>query len=263
MQEIEVFNIEGKPVSKMQAPKAFETEQRKWLVDRAVAAEASLKLQPQGHYVLAGMQTTAAYFGAMGSYRSGRHVGRAIRPREKLGGGSLGRVRRIPSSVSGKRAHPHMVEKTLVERLNNREYANALKSAIAMAVKPNAGKPTVFDGIANISKTKDFIKFLEANKLYSVIESARAKTIRSLRNTRSKQQHKMLVVTSDEEGTFKASRNVKGVTTCTLSELQVSKLAPGGNPVNTVLWSASALKSLDAAVEKAVLIKKGAKNVSA
>ena len=99
MQEIEVFNIEGKPVSKMQAPKAFETEQRKWLVDRAVAAEASLKLQPQGHYVLAGMQTTAAYFGAMGSYRAGRHVGRAIRPREKLGGGSLGRVRRIPPSL--------------------------------------------------------------------------------------------------------------------------------------------------------------------
>ena len=73
----------------------------------------------------------------------------------------------------------------------------------------------------------------------------------------------MLVVTSDEEGSFRASRNVKGVTTCTLSELQVSKLAPGGNPVNTVLWSASALKSLDAAVEKAVLIKKGATNVSA
>jgi ribosomal protein L4 len=156
-----------------------------------------------------------------------------------------------------------MVEKTLVERLNNREYVNALKSAIAMAVKSNAGKPTVFDGIAKISKTKDFVKFLETNKLYSVIEFARVKTIRSVRKTRSKQQHKMLVVTSDEEGSFRASRNVKGVTTCTLSELQVSSVAPGGNPVKTVLWSASALKNLDAAVEKAVLIKKGAKNVSA
>ncbi|MCL5680003.1 MAG: 50S ribosomal protein L4, partial [Candidatus Marsarchaeota archaeon] len=146
--------MEGKQVSKAPAPKAFGAEPKKWLVDRAVAAERSIHLQPQGHYVLAGMQTTAAYFGAMGSYRAGRHVGRAIRPREKLGGGSLGKVRRIPSSVTGKRAHPHMVEKTLVEKLNNKEYGNALKSAVAMAVRSGEKQSTmVFEDISKLSRT--------------------------------------------------------------------------------------------------------------
>ena len=86
-------------------------------------AEASQKLQPQGHYVLAGMQTTATYYGAMNSYRTGRHVGRAIRPREKLGGGIQGKVRRIPSSTKGKRAHPHMIEKIIKEQALTMFYA--------------------------------------------------------------------------------------------------------------------------------------------
>jgi large subunit ribosomal protein L4e len=210
------------------------------------------------------MQTTAAYFGAMGSYRAGRHVGRAIRPREKLGGGSLGRVRRIPSSVKGKRAHPHMIEKTLIERMNNREYSNALKSAVAMAVRPGEKQSTmVFEDMPKLTKTKEFSKFLKANKLNSIIESVKVKTLRSVRRTRSKQQHKVLVVTADEEGVLKSSRNVKGVDACTLSQLRVEKLAPGGNPVKMVLWSANALKGLDSAIEKAVLIKKGARNGSA
>lgn len=210
------------------------------------------------------MQTTAAYFGAMGSYRAGRHVGRAIRPREKLGGGSLGKVRRIPSSVTGKRAHPHMVEKTLVEKLNNKEYGNALKSAVAMAVRSGEKQSTmVFEDISKLSRTKEFDKFLKTNKLNAITESVKVKTIRTIRRTRSKQQHKMLVVTSDEEGVLKSSRNVKGVDACTLSQLRVENLAPGGNPVKMVLWSANALKGLDGAIEKAVLIKKGARNDSA
>ncbi|MCL5102032.1 MAG: 50S ribosomal protein L4 [Candidatus Marsarchaeota archaeon] len=269
MQEIDVFNIEGKQVSKAPAPKAFGAQPKAWLINRAIAAENSLRLQPQGHYELAGMQTTAAYFGAMGSYRAGRHVGRAIRPREKLGGGALGSVRRIPSSVKGKRAHPHQVEKTLVEQINNREYANALKSAVSMAVNQKGNPFKVFEDISKISKSKEFSKFLNSNKLDAALESVRIKKVRSVRATRSKQQHRMLVVTSDDEGVLKASRNIKGVDACTLSQLKVEKLTPGGNPVKMVLLSSKALNGLDAAIEKASLSgsgpskKKGVKNVSA
>ncbi len=268
MQEIDIFNTEGKQVSKIPAPKAFSAQPKKWLVDRAIVAENSLTLQPQGHYLLAGMQTTAAYFGAMGSYRAGRHVGRAIRPREKLGGGALGSVRRIPSSVKGKRAHPHQVEKTLVENMNNREYCNALRCAVSAAVNQGEKASMVFDGISKISRTKEFTKFLEANKLDTEIKNIRIRKLRTVRRTRTKPKYRILVVTSDEEGKLKASQNVKGVSTCTLSELKVNLLVPGGDPIRRVIWSAKAIADLDSAISNASLIrtyknKQGVKNVSA
>lgn len=102
MEEIDVLSLDGKPKGKLEAPKAFQETVRPELIQRAVVAENTRKLQPQGHYPLAGMQTTATYYGAMNSYRSGRHMGIAIRPREKLGGGVQGKVRVVPSAVKGK-----------------------------------------------------------------------------------------------------------------------------------------------------------------
>lgn len=257
--EIDVFNNEGKQVSKIQAPKAFEASRRQWLIDRAIVAENSIKLQPQAHALLAGMNTTAAYFGAMGSYRTGRHVGRAIRPREKLGGGALGKVRRIPSSVTGKRAHPHQVEKTLIEKMNNREYSKALESAVAASVQ-NGKPPMVFEDISKIAKTRDFTKMLHVTKMSDVLEAVKSKKVVTRRRTRTKVQHRMLIVTADKEGELKASRNLKGVEVCTLSGLRVEKLAPGGVPVKAVVWSSKAIEGLDKAIGNAVLIRKGARN---
>ena len=98
---IDVLNADGKKDHKLELTEVFETEIEPWLIRRAAIAENTYRLQPQGHFPLAGMQTTAQYYGAMMSYRTGRHMGRAIRPREKLGGGVQGKVKRIPSSVKG------------------------------------------------------------------------------------------------------------------------------------------------------------------
>ena len=126
-----VLSLDGKVKRSIELPSAFSKGVRLELIRRAALAENSYKLQPQGHFRLAGMQTSAAYFGAMGSYRTGRHMGIAIRPREKLGGGVQGKVKRIPSSTKGRRAHPHIVEKTLTEKINNREYQLAIASAVS------------------------------------------------------------------------------------------------------------------------------------
>ncbi|MCL4372138.1 50S ribosomal protein L4 [Candidatus Marsarchaeota archaeon] len=254
MPELEVIDVDGKRIGTVQLPHAFEAEPKPWLISRAALAERTTKLQPQGHYVLAGMQTTAAYFGAMSSYRTGRHVGRAIRPREKLGGGALGRVRRIPSAVSGKRAHPHMVEKKLVEYVNNKEYSNALKSAVAASYSKSKDKHTVVvEGISKLSKTKDFVKFLKAIEVYKEIENMKQK--RSSPTGARKYRKLVLVVTSDKEGNFKPAGNIKGVVTSTLSKLTVSALAPGGTTIRNVIWSKNAIEGLDSAIDNAALIK--------
>ena len=52
-------------------------------------------------------------------------------PREKLGGGGLGKVRMVPQSVGGRVAHPPKKEKNYEKKINMKEYMLALKSAIA------------------------------------------------------------------------------------------------------------------------------------
>ena len=59
------------------------------------------------------MQTTATYYGAMHASGRGATWERRIRPKQKLGGGRQGDVRKIPSATKGRRAHPHMVEKKI------------------------------------------------------------------------------------------------------------------------------------------------------
>ena len=71
MTSVDVMNIDGSVVKSIELPAAFSERVRPDLIARAVIAENSLRIQPQAHYVLAGMQTTARYYGAMNSYRTG------------------------------------------------------------------------------------------------------------------------------------------------------------------------------------------------
>ena len=127
--EASVYNIDGKAGRRTALPGIFGREYRADLVRRALLSDQSARFQPKGHYLLAGMQTTAVYVGRYSVYRTLRHVGQAIRPRQKLAKGAMGDVRRIPSAVKGKRAHPHKIEKTLVERINRKEYEQAKREA--------------------------------------------------------------------------------------------------------------------------------------
>ena len=156
----------------MELPRVFSEPVRPDLILRAIHAENSFKRQPQGHFVEAGMQTSAAYFGRMHSYRSGRHMGIAIRPREKLGGGVQGKVKRIPSATKGRRAHPHKVEKIIEERINTKEYQKAIASAIAASVSKTSGVASpiiVTNAIEEVKKTKDITQIFGKLKLSAVI----------------------------------------------------------------------------------------------
>ncbi|MGC8538554.1 MAG: 50S ribosomal protein L4 [Candidatus Micrarchaeia archaeon] len=266
MAEIELYNVDGSEEGKIQLPSIFSSEYRKDLVQRAILSEQSLSYQPQGHFVLAGMQTTAAYIGRMATYRTGRHMGIAIRPRQKLGGGAMGEVRRIPSSRKGKRAHPHMVEKKIVERINAKEYRKAMQSAIggtsvaslvkARSTLPEAKKlPIVIDDkIESIKKTKDLVKFIEKMNLKADLEKSEKPRLRSnSRRSRKRIFRKsILFVVKDDSALGKAGRNIPGVDVCQVDKLKVSLLAPGAIPRITV-WSKGAIEAVEGAVEKAKL----------
>ncbi|MGC8888653.1 MAG: 50S ribosomal protein L4 [Candidatus Micrarchaeia archaeon] len=259
--EANVYNINGEIAGKLSLPSIFETPFRIDLVRRALLAEQSLRYQPQGHYLLAGLQTTAVYVGRMGAYRSGRHMGIAIRPRQKLGGGAMGDVRRIPSAVKGRRAHPHKIEKKLVELINLKEYRKAIASAIGgSANKEIVGKihkisslPIVVeDKIESIKKTKDLIHILEKLGLKEELEKSHEPRLRKgLRRSsrRRKFRKSILIVTLNDDGISKASRNIPGVAHSKLSDLKIELLAPGAMP-RIIIWDEGAVKKLEDAVKE-------------
>ncbi len=243
MTDAQVLNIDGSTLKSVTLPAAFSEAVRPDLIARAVVAENTRTLQPQAHYVLAGMQTTARYYGAMNSYRTGRHMGIAIRPREKLGGGAQGKVKRIPSAVKGKRAHPHLVEKRIEERINAKEYQKAIRSAIAATKQPIV----LSSNVESISRTKEVIKMLKSLKLDG--EEIKGAKIRRKGIRRSSRQRRygrsLLIVVDEDRGIAKAARNIPGIDVCRVQSISVGALAPGGRPGRKALWSEAALEKLD------------------
>ncbi|BCS90813.1 MAG: 50S ribosomal protein L4 [Candidatus Micrarchaeota archaeon] len=255
--QADVYDINGKIVSKIELPKEFSKEYRKDLIIRALLAENTLRLQPQGHAPEAGMQASVSYVGRRGAYRSQVHTGRPGRPRQKLSEGRLGDVRRIPSAVKGRRAHPHKVEKNIIEVINNKEYTKAIISAIAYTnnakevYKIDKDTPIIVeDAIEKISKTKDLVSLIKRLGLEKQLEDVekRKRIRKGLRRSARQRSYKkwLLFVTLDSNADLlKAARNIKGVDAVPLEKLSVDKLVPGGNNPRIVIWSLSSVKNID------------------
>jgi large subunit ribosomal protein L4e len=267
MANANVLNLEGGHHGSVELPDMFNEVVRDDLIRRAVIAENTMKLQPQGHYILAGFNTTARYYGTMSSYRSGRHMGIAIRPRQKLGGGQQGQVRRIPSSVKGHRAHPHKIEKTLIERINKKEYQKAIMSSVAATGKQEYVSKHRIDKIAlpivltndieSIKKTSGIMKLLDSLKLSGDVEKSKTPQIRKgLRRLSARKHYRksVLIVVNDDKGVVRAARNIPGVDSCALKDLKASLLAPGGVPGRITVWSESAIKNLNTEIQKLSLM---------
>lgn len=251
--QVPVLDKDGKEEKEIDVPETFSIKLKPWLIKRAVISEQTYTLQPQGHSVLAGIQTTAAYYGAYSSYRTGRHMGRAIRPREKLGDGVQGKVRRIPSSVKGRRAHPHKIEKKIVELINKNEYQNAIYSAISGILREKEIKSFVIDdAVVKLEKTKDVVEFLSKlglSEKFSALRPTRRKGLRRL-STQKKYKHVALLVVSDKSPILTAARNIPGLDISSVSKLTANKLAPGGDLIKVAIFSESAIKDLPNAIAK-------------
>ncbi len=257
--EANVLSLDGTVKGKVELPSIFDEEVRPDLILRAVLAESTRLQQPQAHYPLAGMQTTAQYYGRMHSYRTGRHMGQAIRPRQKLASGVQGKVRVIPSAVKGKRAHPHLAAKTIIEEMNKREYQKAIASAISAtaSLSTETKMPIVIaNEIESISRTKEMIRLFTNLKLISKETESKARIKKGLRRS-TKQKHyrkSVLLVIGKDNSAIRAARNIAGVDACTITNITANLLAPGGNPGRTTVWSEHAIKELAASINKQNLV---------
>ncbi len=262
----DVYQLDGKVARKEELPHVFSSSFREDLVRRALLAEQSKRYQPQGHYVMAGLQTTAIYVGEYGVYRTGRHMGIAIRPRQKLAGGAQGMVRRIPSSVKGRRAHPHKIEKILEERINGKEYRKAIESAIGGSanaslikerhhVKHGTMPIIVEDKIENISKAKELLAVLKSLGFSEDLEKSHKPKLRQGLKRYAHNRHfrkSVLIVAKNSEKVGRAGRNIAGVDVCSVNNLTVEMLAPGARP-RLAIWTEGAVKSVESEIAKSKL----------
>ncbi|MBD3388273.1 MAG: 50S ribosomal protein L4 [Candidatus Altiarchaeales archaeon] len=239
---VNVYLLDGKVKGKVDLPKVFQAPHRPDLIQKAVVAEQANVRQPYGVSSLAGLKTSADYFGSRRrTYRQTINRGMTRLPRVKSGGGGLGQVRRVPQSTGGRRAHPPR-GRDYTRKLNRKEYMIALHSAIASTAsrKLVEGRGhtadvkevpiVVEDKIEGLKHTKDVLKMFKSLGLDGELAS--------------KKKRKMLIVVGEDKGIFNAASNIEGVDVATVNDLDVELLAPGTQAGRLTVWSEAAVKRI-------------------
>jgi len=239
-----VYSCEGKVVRQVDLPHVFETPHRADLIKRAVLSEESMLYQPKGSYRWAGLNTSARYRGRKDDFGTVKNRGIPHLPHEVLPKGQLGKVKRVPHAVRGRRAHPPKSAKKIIEFINPKEEMLALASALAFSADRKSVTSRSKDEIGislpiimensfeKLSKTKDVMKVLESLNLLKLLEKAKRNGTKA-----------PLIVVS-EGNVLKAAANIAGVDVVRASDLKVMHLAPGTHAGRLTLFSENALPEI-------------------
>src|SRR3990170_2956150 len=116
--EVNIIDLSGNTAKKITSS-IFDEEYRPDLIKKEVLAAQANRQQPYGPHMYAGLRTSAEGWGP------GRGVSRVAR----LKNGS--KAARIPQAVKGREAHPPKPETDRTEKINDKERAKAIRSAIS------------------------------------------------------------------------------------------------------------------------------------
>lgn len=241
-----VRNLDGDADGSLELPDVFDTAFRPDLIQRAVSAAQANRKQAYGADEFAGLRTPAE---SPGSGRGMAHI-----PSEN------GQARRVPSAVSGRRAHPPKAEKDRSKQLNDKERQLAIQSAIAATTDAevvadrghefddDAELPVVVsDDFEDLVKTQEVVAFLEGAGLHADVERAdEGRSVRAgqgkARGRKYSQPKSVLFVTSEEPS--RAARNLSGADVATADEVNAEDLAPGAQPGRLTVWTESAIEEV-------------------
>lgn len=248
---VNIYDLEGKSVGKLELPECFDDPVRFDLIQRAVVALQTAKFQPQGRDPMAGKRTTAQSLG----------VGRAMARVPRVKGDRYPRANLAafaPSTVKGRLTFPPTSAKILTKRINKKELKLATRSALAAAcsielvkarghkIAENREVPIVVsDDIERISKSSEASKILKSIDVWEDAIRASKRGSRAGRGSVRGRPHKnsvsTLFVVEKKQEAEKAFRNFPGVKVVEVSSLNVNDLAPGTHPGRLTVWSKSAI----------------------
>jgi large subunit ribosomal protein L4e len=260
--KIPVYSLKGEVKGSITLSKAISQPVREDIIKRAVVAEAASERQPYGTDPIAGMRSSAHYHGRRGIRHSMMNREMARMKRIHGSGFLTMTARTVPQAIKGRKAHPPKVEKVWEKKLNKKERAVAILSAISASsdrdivesrghrVEKVKHIPLVLeDGFQSLEKVKEVLETLEKLGLKEELERAKAKKIRSGKGvTRGRKYRKKtgpLIIVSEDKGISRAARNLPGVDVLEVGNLRVKNLAPGSQPGRLCIWTESALNKLE------------------
>ena len=255
MENVNVYDLEGKPESSIDLPDVFSTPFRPDVIRKTVLFQQSHKRQPQGRDPMAGKHTSARTMG------TGHHLSRV--PRVK--GSRYPKAQQAafaPSALGGRSTQPPRAEKRIYKRINEKERELALRSAIAATANKDIvasrghaiGKVpqlplVIVDKLEELMKTSDvknvFEKFGLMEDVDRVSSSWKLRSGKSAMRGRAK-RHGIgpLLVIVEDRGIGKAARNLLGVDVVEIKSLNTELLAPGTHPGRLTIWTSSALQGV-------------------
>merc|ERR1711990_581721 len=212
--------------------------------------------QATGVKKIAGEQTSAESWG------TGRAVARIPRVRgggtHRSGQGAFGNMCR-----GGHMFAPTKVYRRWHRRVNVQQKRYAMCSAIAATGVPALVMAkghrieeipevplVVSDKVQSYTKTKEAYILLKRTKAYNDVDQVcKTKRMRAgkgkMRNRRRIMKRGPLVIYDQDQGLTRAFRNLPGVETLSVDNLNILKLAPGGHVGRFCIWTESAFKKLD------------------
>jgi large subunit ribosomal protein L4e len=248
--EVNIYDLEGKAVSRIRLPDVFTLPIRIDVIRRAHHAALTASIQPQGRDPLAGKRRVGESWG----------IGYSVARVPRL---DNGRAVIAPMTRGGRRAHAPTTMKIVEEEVNKKERIYAIASAIAatalreFVIKRGHRVPegvslpvVVITDMENISSSKQAKDLLGKIGLWQDVERAyngiRIRSGKGKRRGRRYVEPKsiLVVISRKDANAIKAFRNLPGVDVAYIGCLGIQHLAPGGVPGRLMLISEEALKEI-------------------
>lgn len=267
----DVLDLNGKKIKEIGLPGCFNEEIREDMIKRAFEAEISEKRQPYGSFPDAGKLVSASgkIKHARRKWKTAYGYGISRVPRKimsRRGTRFYWKGAFASGTVGGREAHPPKVYKVWLKKINKKERAKAIRSAISATANPASVEkrysinnfekirlPLVVENrIEDVKKAKEIKKILE-NMLRQVSDSFmrvafRERKVRAGkgkgRNRYYKKARGILIVTSKGIDAIK-SLGGAGVDAVSVGKLSISQLAPAGVPGRITIYTENAVKEME------------------
>lgn len=260
---LDILDSTKNKVGEIKLPRQFEEEYRPDLIHRAVMAIQSHGRQSYAANKEAGKRASAKLSRRRRDYRGSYGFGISRVPRKIMTRRGM-RMNWVgafaPGTVGGRRAHPPKSEKIWWEKINEKERAKAIRSAIAATIMkdvvaerghlvPNNYPFILDDKFELMNKTKEVLEAFKKLGLETELERIKEKKIRAgkgkSRGRKYKKKKGPLVVVSKTDKLSRAVANMTGIDVVEVKNLNAELLAPGAKAGRLTLWTQAAINILE------------------
>jgi|SRR3989344_5043129 len=258
-----VKDLEGKKVKEIKLPTQFNESYHPDLIKRAVQTIQSSKRQRYGAKLEAGMRSSSRLSKRRKDYKGVYGRGSSRTPRKVMWrrGTQFGyEGATAPNTKGGRKAHPPKAEKIFVKKINLKENAKAIRSALAATFnlelikkrshKIPEGFPFIIeDKIQNLQKTKEVKSTLKKLGFDKELERSEKKKVRAGKGKNRGRKYKKkvgpLIVVSGECKLLKSGINLPGIEVVNIKDLNAELLAPGTHAGRLTLYTESSISKIE------------------